>query len=77
MNVPRSPVVLLVKFGLLVFYLSLPGLLVLQCWKIVHLHQRKLEFHFRLYANPLLSLTKEKFLPVYLYKILVKNFESL
>ena len=31
----------------------------------------------RLSANPLPSLTKEKFLPVYLYKILVRNFESL
>ena len=31
----------------------------------------------RLLANPLLSLTKEKFLPVYLCKIPVRNFESL
>ena len=34
-------------------------------------------FPFRLSANPLLSLAKEQFLPVYLYKILVRNFESL
>ena len=34
-------------------------------------------FPLRLSANPLLSLTEEKFLPVYFCKILVKNFESL
>ena len=34
-------------------------------------------FPLRLSGNPLLSLTKEKFLPIYFFKILVRNFESL
>ena len=34
-------------------------------------------FPLRLSASPLLPLTKEKFLPVYFCKILVRNFESL
>ena len=32
-------------------------------------------FLLRLLASPLLSLTKEKFLPVYFCKTLVRNFE--
>ena len=34
-------------------------------------------FPLRLSASPLLSLTKEKVLPVYFYKIPVMNFESI
>ena len=34
-------------------------------------------FLLRLSANPLLSLTKGTFLPVYFCKILVRSFESL
>ena len=34
-------------------------------------------FPLRLSVSPLLSLTKEKFLPVYFCKILVRNCESL
>ena len=33
-------------------------------------------FPLRLSANPLLSFTKEKFLPVYLHKMFIRNLDN-
>ena len=43
----------------------------------IKFHQSLYFFPLRLSANPLLSFTKEKFLPVYLCKIFVRNFDNL
>ena len=76
-NVPRRLVVLLVKCVLWFFYLLLPGQHSALTSKETMVSSGLMVIPLILSASPLQSLVKEKFLPVYSWRIPVRNFESL